>query len=175
MLEIRFETELYEINGWRILRFPEYASEKLPSRGMLMVRGTMNDIGFEAVLEPDGAGSHWFRVSDALSAEAQVNVGDMVSLVVELIKLEQEPEVPLDLKHALAAAGLEDRWNGITTRARWEWIRWIRSTNSAATRQKRIEVSCSKLIAGKNRPCCFDMSSCTEPAVSKSGVLAVIK
>lgn len=175
MSEIRFETELYEINGWRILRFPKHASEKLPSRSMLMIQGTMNDIRFESVLEPDGAGSHWFRVNDALSAEAQASVGDKVSMVVELIKLVQEPEVPLDLKDALAAAGLQDRWNGITTRARWEWIRWIQSTNSAATHQKRIEVACSKLKAGKNRPCCFDLSRCTEQAVSKSGVLAILR
>lgn len=175
MLEIRFEAEIYELNGWRILRFPKYASEQLPSRGMLMIQGTINGIRFESILEPDGAGSHWFRVSDSLSAEAQASVGDKVSMVVELIKLEQEPEVPLDLKDALAAAGLLDRWNGITVRARWEWIRWIRFTNSAATRQKRIEVACSKLKAGKNRPCCFDLSRCTETAVSKKGVLAILR
>lgn len=175
MIEIRFETELYEINGWRILRFPEYASKKLPSRGTLMIRGTMNGIPIETPLEPDGAGSHWFRVSDTLSADIQATAGDKVSLIIEPIKLEQEPEVPLDLNDALTAAGLLDRWNGITTRARWEWIRWIRFTNNAATRQKRIEVACSKLKAGKNRPCCFDMSRCTETAVSKSGVLAVLR
>lgn len=171
MQEIRFEAELYEINGWRILRFPQQASEKLPSRGMMMIQGTMNGIDFEAPIEPDGVGSHWLRVDDSLSEKAQVDVGDKVSLSVELTKNWVEPEVPLDLMDALTAAGLLDRWHGLTVRARWEWIRWIRSTHNAATRQKRIEVACSKLIAGKNRPCCFDFRQCTEPQVSRKGVL----
>ncbi len=175
MSEIRFETDLYEINGWRILRFPNHASEKLPTRGTLMIRGTMNGVDFETALEPDGAGSHWFRVSDALSAEAGAAAGDTVTVIAEPIKLWHEPEVPLDLKDALTAAGLLDRWGGITVRARWEWIRWIRFTNNPATRQKRIEVTCSKLKAGKNRPCCFDLSRCTETAVSRNGVLAILR
>jgi hypothetical protein len=66
MSEIRFETTIFEIHSWRILRLPKAASEKLPSRGMVMIKGTLNDICFEAALEPDGAGSHWFRVGDAL-------------------------------------------------------------------------------------------------------------
>lgn len=140
-----------------------------------MIRGTMNGIPIETPLEPDGAGSHWFRVSDALSAEVQAASEDTVSLIVELTQLVQEPEVPPDLYDALAAAELLNRWNGITIRARWEWIRWIRFTANAATRHKRIEVTLSKLKAGKNRPCCFDLSRCTETAVSKNGVLTVLR
>lgn len=171
MLEIRFETELYDINGWRILHFPKESSEKLPSRGMMMIQGTMNGVDFETTIEPDGAGSHWFRVSDPLSAAALADVGDTVVVNFELTKDWAEPDVPVDLIDALKSAGLMDRWDGITVRARWEWIRWIRSTHYEATRQKRIAVACSKLKSGKNRPCCFDFRQCTEPAVSKNGVL----
>lgn len=171
MLKICFETKLYEINSWRILRFPKHSSQELPSRGMVMIKGTINDIYFETALEPDGMGSHWFRVSDALSKIAQADVGDTVSLVVEPMKTWLEPEVPLDLKYSLDVAGLMNQWNKITTKARWEWIRWIRFTRNTTTRQKRIEVACSMLQAGKKRPCCFDQSRCTETSVSKNGVL----
>jgi len=47
---------------------PKAASRKLPSRGMSMVEGSFNGIPFQAPLEPDGLGSHWFRVSNTLHA-----------------------------------------------------------------------------------------------------------
>ena len=68
-------------------------------------------------------------------------------------------------------AGNIDQWNSLTTKARWEWLRWIRSTKNLDTRQKRINVACDKLQKGDKRPCCFDASRCTIPEVSKSGVL----
>ena len=171
MSKIYFETELYTINLCRILRFPNHASAELPSRGMVMIRGTMNDIYFETALEPDGAGSHWFSVSDSLSKITEADVGDTVSLIVEPMQIWLEPEVPLDLKETLITANLLNEWNKITTRARWEWIRWVRFTNYAATRQKRIETACTLLKSGKSRPCCFDQSRCTDTSVSKNGVL----
>lgn len=171
MEKICFETKLYEINTWQIIKFPKQLSEELPSRGMVMIKGTMNNINFETPLEPDGMGSHWFRVSETLAKDAHANTGDTVSLIVEEMKIWLEPEVPADLENALVNAVLLDQWNKITTKARWEWIRWIRFTNNAATRKKRIETACSMLSAGKKRPCCFDQSRCTEPSVSKTGIL----
>jgi hypothetical protein len=54
MSTIHFEAKLFEINSWIILRLPEDASEKLPSRGMTMVSGTINGVPFKTLLEPDG-------------------------------------------------------------------------------------------------------------------------
>jgi hypothetical protein len=50
-------------------------------------------------------------------------------------------------------------------------VRWVNATANPATRQRRIEVGISKLDGGKRRPCCFDLSACTDPAVAKSGKL----
>jgi len=33
----------------------------------------------------------------------------------------------------------------------------------------------SKLRSGKRRPCCFDLAACTDPDLSKNGVLAEIR
>lgn len=170
---IQFEAKLIHINGWRILRFPVDASRQLPSRGMVMVRGTLNGVSFEAPLEPDGAGSHWFPVSDVLASAARTGAGDVVSLSAAPINKWSEPEVPTDLLEALESEGVLYQWMDITVRARWEWIRWIRFTNNEATRQKRIHVTCSKLKDGKKRPCCFDLSRCTVMSVSKNGVLLI--
>jgi uncharacterized protein YdeI (YjbR/CyaY-like superfamily) len=81
--------------------------------------------------------------------------------------------VPRDLAAALAGAPqeIQNLWGEITPMARWEWVRWVNATASPATRQRRVEVSISKMDNGKRRPCCFDLSSCTDPALSKNGKL----
>ena len=52
---VRFDATLYTIDKWTILRLPEKASGKLPSRGQVAVQGTINGHGFQTVLEPDVA------------------------------------------------------------------------------------------------------------------------
>jgi len=59
----------------------------------------------------------------------------------------------------------------ITPVARWDWIRWIGSTRNRDTRAIRIEKTLSKLRSGKRAACCFDRSQCTDPSMSRNGVL----
>lgn len=172
-MEIQFETQLYTINNWVILRLPEDASAKLPSRGMTMVKGTLNGIPFTTLLEPDGKygpgikPSHWFRPDEKLLKEANVRSGDTVQVTLEPTKEWVEPEVPTDLKKALATSPkAEELWNDITPSARWDWIRWIRAVKTEETRQKHIDVALDKLNKGMRRPCCFNRNLCSEPAVS---------
>jgi hypothetical protein len=47
---IRFAATLYTIDNWNILRLPEEASQRLPSRGQVAVRGTVNGHEFQTVL-----------------------------------------------------------------------------------------------------------------------------
>ena len=172
MSTIRFETTPVKIGDWSILRLPERASAKLPSRGMALVEGTINGFHSKIVLEPDGTGSHWFRVDSGLREAAGIVAGGTVTVVVEPSKEWSEPEVPADLKKALASDPQANAlWVKITPMARWDWLRWIRATNNQETRSRRIEVALSKLKAGERRPCCFNRNLCTEPKVSKNGVL----
>lgn len=169
---IQFEAKLFKIKNWVILRFPEEASAKLPSRGQVMVEGTINGHPLQTVLEPDGRWSHWFKVNRVLRDEVGIDVGDTVMLAVEPVKDWPEPEVPKDLKDALEShPNVYELWKKVTTLSRWEWIRWVRATNNPETRKHRIEVSLSKLGRGEKRPCCFNRAMCTDPYVSKSGVL----
>lgn len=172
MSTIRFETTPLNIGDWIILRLPESASAKLTSRGMTLVEGTVNGVHSKIVLEPDGKGSHWFRVDSALREAAGIGADTIVTIAMEPSKEWPEPEVPSDLKKALASdPQANDLWMEITPMARWDWLRWIRSTNNAETRSRRIHVALSKLKSDKRRPCCFNRNLCTEPEVSKNGVL----
>jgi hypothetical protein len=172
MSAISFEAALSTIDSRDLLRLPESASAKLPSRGMTMVEGTINGFRFQAALEPDGRGSHWFWVSTTMREATGADAGDIVKLAVEPIKEWPEPEVPADLKDALTAdPRAQELWADTTPIARWDWIRWIRSTANPETRERRIEVAFSKLKGGHRRPCCFNRSMCTDPSVSRNGVL----
>ncbi len=83
MSTICFETTPFILGDWTILRLPESASTKLPSRGMALVEGTINGFHSIIVLEPDGKGSHWFRVDAGLREAAGINLGDPVTVAVE--------------------------------------------------------------------------------------------
>jgi Bacteriocin-protection, YdeI or OmpD-Associated/Domain of unknown function (DUF1905) len=172
MSAIHFKARLLKIGSWNLLRLPESASAKLPSRGMTMVEGTINGFRFQAALEPDGKGSHWLRVKESMREAAGAGAGDAVTLAIEPTRDWPEPRVPADLKNALTAdPQARTLWMDTTPMARWDWIRWIGSTKQPETRRRRIETACSKLKAGQRRPCCFNRSLCTDPSVSHNGVL----
>ena len=170
-MSIQFQATLSTAGPLVIIRITPEISETLPSRGMVMIEGTINGFPFTAPLEPDGKGSHWFEVNAELMEKAEISVGSAASLSIEPLEEWPEPVIPQNIINAVKDANLLDRWQSITSKARWDWLRWIRATKNPATRQKRIAVACSKLQAGDNNPCCFDRSRCTVPEVSKNGVL----
>src|SRR5690348_8598689 len=115
METIRFKATLFEIGSWTILRLPESASAKLPSRGQAMVEGRINGVPLQTPLEPDGMWSHWFRLDDRLLKSLKVKAGDTVTVAIGPIKKWPEPEVPASLQRALAAAPqAQALWERIT-------------------------------------------------------------
>jgi len=169
---IHFQTKLSQIGTRTVLRLPESASAKLPSRGIVFVEGSINAVPFTAVLEPDGAGSHWFSLTSTLRENAKVAAGDTVAVSCKPSNNWPEPPIPEDFEQSLAASpDAHALWKDISPMARWDWIRWISATSRPETRRRRIEAACDKLKKGERRPCCFNRTLCTDPAVSKNGVL----
>jgi hypothetical protein len=175
MKPISFKTKLFTIKDWTILRLPEEASAQLPSRGMTMVEGTINDIPFKTLLEPDGVygkgekPSHWFKPSEKLLNEAHAKAGDTVKVSIEPTKEWIEPEVPDDMRKALLTSSkAKALWDDVTPLAHWDWVRWVRAVKTEETRKKHLEVMLDKLNKGMRRPCCFNRNMCSEPYVSKN-------
>lgn len=171
MTAYRFEMKPEQSGPHIILRVPKAVSETLPSRGMVMVTCEVNGIRFAAPLEPDGRGGHWLLLSEQMAAEARITAGTLAGFSFTPLRDWPEPPIPQAFWDALHQADLVSRWDGITVKARWEWVRWIRAAQQAVTREKRIETACSKLSAGMNRPCCFDQSRCTLPEFCRNGIL----
>jgi len=146
-------------SSWAFLVLPGNASAKLPTRGRTTVEGTINGCPFRATLEPDGQKSHWLKVKKRMRAAAGAEVGDVVSLEIMPLEEEPEPQVPSDLRKALATAPkARALWSDITPVARRDWIHWITSAKQSETRARRVENACDMLAAGKRRVCCFDQS-----------------
>ena len=163
--KIRFKAKLLRPaeaargSSWTFLLLPGNASAKLPTRGMTTVEGTINGHPFRATLEPDGEKSHWLKVNRKMREAAGAEAGDVVSLEIMSVEKEPEPQVPADLRKALAAAPkARVMWFDITPVARRDWIHWITSAKRSETRARRVENACEMLAAGKRRACCFDRS-----------------
>lgn len=173
MSNIKFKTKLFKIKDWIILHLPPDESAKLPSRGMTMVNGTINNVPFKTLLEPDGKyglglkPSHWFAPDEKLLRNAKAKTGDIVHVSIVPTKDWVEPIVPDDLQKVLSSSPKAlALWNDITPLARWDWIRWVRAVKTEETRRKHLEVMLDKLNKGMRRPCCFNRNLCSEPYVS---------
>jgi len=150
---------------WTFLRLPQEASDQMPTRGMVSVEGTMNGFAFAATLEPDSHGGHWLRVEPAWGEGAKAEPGDDVDFEISPSRVEPEPDVPDDLREALAAAPAALAvWADTTAIARRDWITWMSQGKLAETRRIRIEKMIDMLAKGKRRVCCFDRSGMASKA-----------
>ncbi len=65
-------------------------------------------------------------------------------------------KMPEDFKEAINSnSKIKERWKGLTSIAKNEFICQILSTKKSETREKRIKRSCEDLMNGKRRPCCW--------------------
>jgi hypothetical protein len=172
MPTINCDAQILLIGNRAVLRIPPETSIKLTSRGMVMIEGTLNRIPFQTPLEPDGRGSHWFQVSDEILLRGKLKPGDRVKLEFEQSDNWPEPDLPQDFADALQAkAIIQQNWQMLTPKAKWEWLRWIRSAKNPETRMRRINLAGEKLSKGVKRPCCYNSNQCSISSLSRNGVL----
>jgi hypothetical protein len=90
------------------------------------------------VLEPDGKGSHWFRVDVSLCETAGINANAIVTMTVEPSQEWPEPEVPADLNKALASdPKANDLWTKIIPMAPMD-TRYQQRKNTQPTHRSSV-------------------------------------
>ena len=152
---------------WAFALLPKPASDKLPTRAMVSVEGTLAGHPFQAVLMPDGQAGHWLRIDAPLLHASGTAIGETLAFQITPVAVEPEPALPADLQQALADhPAARTTWDDITPLARRDWIFWITSGKKAETRSKRIHTACDRLASGKRRACCFDRSGMYSKALS---------
>src|SRR5690348_5637189 len=93
---IRFDATLSRIERSTIVRLPREASVKLPSRGQVAVRGTINGHRFDAVIEPDGTFGHWLKIDRKLERSAALGANARARVEIAPVKEWPDPSVPAD-------------------------------------------------------------------------------
>jgi hypothetical protein len=174
MSVVSFETKLYSpdpaegLGAIDLVTLPKRASDKLPSRGMVMVDGVLNGRIVRVLLQPDGEGSHWFKLNKGVQTAAKIRSGDSISMTIGPTKTWPEPKVPSVVSGALAADPQANaQWTSITPMARWDWLNWMDAVKTVETRNQRPDKLCSMLRAGKRRPCCFNRAARMAPKSPK--------
>src|SRR3546814_16797438 len=110
-------------DSWAFLVLPKTVSDTLPRRGRTSVEGTINGCPFHATLDPDGRLSYWLKVDEELRDAAGAKIGDMVTVEVSPVAVEQEPRLTDDLTEALAVSPAATAVSDATTT--YTGLQWI--------------------------------------------------
>jgi hypothetical protein len=155
MAGIKFKASIEGMNdkgAWAMLRFPLNVSKKLGTKARVAVKGSVNGFAIRTSAFPNGDGSHHIMFNKEMRAGSKAEIGDTVLVEVELDAAERTPLVPPELKRAIDAnAGAKKVWNGITPRAKEEWVEWIASAKKEETRTRRVEKAVERLSNGERR------------------------
>lgn len=144
--------ETGQAGAWASLEVPAEVSAKLPSRSIVPISGSIQGFEFRTSLMPDGRGGHSMMVNREMREGARVGPGDDVTVVFRVDPTGREPEVPDDLRAAIAASEKARMlWEKITPRAREEWVDHVTEAKKPQTRARRIERVVARLAAGVRR------------------------
>lgn len=132
------------------LDFPVAASKKLPSRGRVSVRGTMNGFPFRISAFPTGDGTHQIAVNKTLQAGAKAAPGERVHVVIEADAGKPVVRVPADLKAAIAAsAKARENFGRLSFSHRKGYVDWVTEAKKPETRERRVREAVKRLSKGK--------------------------
>jgi hypothetical protein len=138
--------------GWTFATLPASASAKLPGRGRISIRGTINGFAFRTSAFPDGKGSHTIQINAVMRQGAKAQAGDTATFRIEPDATPVKVTMPADLRKALSAnPNAKATWDKITPKARAEWVTHIQEAKQEATRQRRIARAIQRLAAGTRR------------------------
>lgn len=166
-----YRTQLEKIKNYYIIRLPQDISDQMSSRGMVMVDAIIEGETIKLPLEPNGSKGHFVLIETKIVTHLKLDASACFVIQITVTKDWIPPSLPNDFRLALDSNGLANHWKSITSKAKWEWVRWIRSTKNQDTRTKRVETAVSMLSEGKKRPCCFNQTLCTITDLCEKGIL----
>ena len=149
----RFEARLVRPDtpgAWTFLKVPPEVTKALGTRARIPVRGTVGGASVVGSLMPDGDGGHYLVVAKAVREAARVDVGDAVSVVLEVDASERRVEVPAELAAALAQdAQAKASFEAFSYSHQKEYVDFITEAKKEETRQRRLQTALGMLERGE--------------------------
>jgi Bacteriocin-protection, YdeI or OmpD-Associated/Domain of unknown function (DUF1905) len=115
------------------------------------VRGTINGQPFATTASRYG-GVDYLGFRRELREAAGVEIGDTVTIEVELDTSERVVPVPRDLADALEAGRLRETFDDLSYTHRKEYVDWIEVAKREQTRRNRVERAVEMLKTGVKTP-----------------------
>ena len=134
--------------GGALVSLPAEAATVFGTRARFPVRVTFNGVGYRGSTMPVGDGTFCVGLTKAVRADAGVDIGDEVDVVVERDDEERTVAVPSDLAAALETAGLAGRFAQMAFTHRKEYVVWITGAKTEKTRVARLDKAVAMIRAG---------------------------
>jgi hypothetical protein len=152
MTEYTFESTLQKPDtpgSWTYLVIPLNIEEIFGSKGQVKVCGTINGYPYRSSAMPSGDGTHYMVVKKDIRDKIKATQGSIVTVLMTRDQEERTVALPDDFKRALEA---NERANNVFSAFSYsrqkEYIDWIESAKTEATRLRRIHIAIEKISQG---------------------------
>jgi hypothetical protein len=141
----RFEATIVEADrGGAYVRVPAAVVEALSGAGRIPVQATFDGVPYQGSVVSMG-GQKVIGMLKSIRAELGKGPGDVVAVTLEVDHGDRSVEVPDDLRRALEAAGLAERFTALSPSHRRELVGWIIEAKRPDTRARRITQAVDRL------------------------------
>jgi hypothetical protein len=131
-----------------------YNVEKMyGTKGQVKVKAWFDGYPYRGILANMGTGCHVILVRKDVRAAINKKVGDKIKVEIEADKEERTIEIPADLQDALTSKKKAmDFFDTLSYTNMKEYVVWVTSAKKEETRERRVQETIVKLLAGKKNP-----------------------
>ena len=138
-----FRTELVSgqktpYDTWTFAVVPDQIRRALGGKARIDVRGTVAGVAFRSTISK-GEGTYRFPVTREVRTAADVEVGDVVDVRIEIDTEPRRIEVPAELREVLEAEGLWNRFQELPPSHRRAWAQHVAEAKKPETRARRAQ------------------------------------
>lgn len=138
-----------EEGAWPIITIPFDVQEVFGS-ARVSVKGTINGFPYRSSIFPEGNGPHTLMVNRSMRDGANVKVGDVINVVMEVDSAPRSVDVPPDFKDALSKnKKAREFFEALPPSHKRAYVNAIMEAKKSETRTKRIDQAIEMLAKGK--------------------------
>ena len=138
--------------GGAYVDFPYDVQKEFGARGRVPIKCTIGGIPYRGSLAKLGGPCHILIVRKQIRDELGVEIGDVVSVVLQRDATERKVVVPAELQRTLAADPVARRtFASNSTSHQREFAEWVAEAKKPETRERRAAKAVEMLRAGQTR------------------------